>query len=120
MALQEHSKMTLHEAKEILKEYINWQRYSYSISAPNSCSKFCEAIDRVLQGTEIAQNIRNAAINWPHFLADVECGIIKAYCEYWTQDFYNYYYGLHNTETKEEQFNQSLVFMLLVAEELES
>jgi hypothetical protein len=63
----------------------------------------------------IAQNIREAAINWPQYLGDVESEIVNAFfapSEHSCQDFD----GTNFIET----YNTFRTFLLLVAEELES
>lgn len=64
----------------------------------------------------IAETIRDAAINWPQFLGDVECGILDAFGpnKFCGEGSYRDYLWC----TKEDQF-QARTFMLLVAEALE-
>jgi hypothetical protein len=70
----------------------------------------------------IAQNIRNAAINWPKFLGDVECGILHAFFGDWagscseSSSIRACLSGTYGTEEK----MKARTFMLLVAEALES
>jgi hypothetical protein len=61
----------------------------------------------------IAETIREAAINWPQFLGDVECDVLGVFGrgdEYWVF-FLNHW-------NQDHQF-QARTFMLLVAEALE-
>jgi hypothetical protein len=55
----------------------------------------------------IAQAIRDAAVNWPHFLGDVENGILDAF--FASRDYWK---GATDVQKR--------TFMLLVAEALES
>jgi hypothetical protein len=58
----------------------------------------------------IAETIREAAINWPVFLGDVECGILDAFAgDNWS----------HKPWFEEETQIQNRTFMLIVAEALE-
>lgn len=69
----------------------------------------------------IAQSIRNAAINWPQFLGDVECEIINSFCGDWTRtgflnsDIRAYLSGFYGTDG----IVRARTFMLFVAEALE-
>ena len=68
--------------------------------------------EALCQTPAISQSIRDAAINWPQYLGDVECGVIDAFCypyqtPYWQSDLRRY------------ETSQARTFMLLVAEALE-
>jgi hypothetical protein len=113
--------MTLNEAKEILGLHNEWRRdHANLVPMPTTNSKELGlAIDRVLQGNEIAQNIRHAAINWPQFLGDVECDLIASFFEAdQNNEYAKYIFGLYGRH--ELNSTDSKVFMLLVAEALES
>jgi hypothetical protein len=70
----------------------------------------------------MAQAIRNAAVNWPKYLGDVECAILHSFCGEWAYSGsgYNtmraYLSGMYGDEGK----IKARTFMLLVAEALES
>ena len=68
------------------------------------------------QSPTISQSIRDAAVNWPQFLGDVECCIIESFCIDSREAFY-FKDGLRFGTVKEK--NQSRTFMLLVVEALE-
>lgn len=63
----------------------------------------------------IAQSIRDAAINWPQYLGDVECEILYAFCRHSFEHFY-FKDGARFGSLKEKY--QARTFMLLVAESL--
>lgn len=68
----------------------------------------------------IAQSIRNAAINWPQYLGDVECEILDAFSE----KTHLYGCGLvakkaHWRKSIWENQTRHRTFMLFVAEALE-
>lgn len=65
-----------------------------------------------MKRTSIAQNIRDAAINWPvYYLGQVECGILD-YAFNGTGE------GFLHTKLRGDEY-QARTFMLLVAEALE-
>ena len=65
-----------------------------------------------MKRSSIAQGIRDAAINWPQYLGDVECGVLHAFCD-WAEWESQLLYGNYDDQL------QSITFMLLVAEALE-
>jgi hypothetical protein len=68
--------------------------------------------------SSIVQNIRNAAINWPQFLGDVECGILDAFSEIEAGDLH--WSSPCHFSRNGSRHQQARTFMLFVAEALES
>jgi hypothetical protein len=72
--------------------------------------------------SSIAQAIRDAAVNWPQFLGDVESQILHAFCGDWARSAFKngniqeYLAGAYGTEGE----MKARTFMLLVVEALES
>lgn len=64
--------------------------------------------------SSIAQSIRNAAINWPQYLGDVECSVVSAFC-YWSE----WESAIIYKEASDDELIQARTFMLLAAEALE-
>lgn len=98
--------MTKQEARKIATAMNLWRRgESGSLVMPRQ-NEFGIAIDVPTQPSTIADNIRNSAINWPHFAGDVECHILYAFASVF--------------ELSDFQAIQDRTFMLFVAEALES
>lgn len=102
--------MTKNEARDILTRHNKWRRGAYMPMQNQQAIGI--AIDAICEPSSIAQSIRNAAINWPQYLGDVECGVLSAFC-YWDEWEYALHYG-----EKHDKINVR-TFMLLVAEALE-
>lgn len=98
--------MTKQEAHKIATEMNKWRRADTIYSMPFTPAEFGIALDVLTQPSTIAENIRNAAINWPQFLGDVESEIIYAFCK--TMDWPKF------------DSVDGRTFMLFVAEALES
>ena len=95
---------------------------TYNGSATESAAKwrlYELAIDLDTKESEpasIAQSIRNAAINWPQCLGEVECEIISAFCDASSCVWIDW---LRFSLEGEWQLDQARTFMLFVAEVLE-
>lgn len=99
--------MTKQEARKIATAMNAWRRdLDCIMSMPHTATEFGLAIDLLTQPSTIAENIRNAAINWPQFLGGVECHILYAFASV---------FELSDFESIEDR-----TFMLFVAEALES
>ena len=98
--------MRKYEARDILTRHNLWRRGEGGdyIRHPTPM-EVGQAIDIITQPNEMANTIRQAAINWPQFLGDVESNVIDAFCN--TMDW-----PVFDTD-------QGLTFMLFVAEALE-
>lgn len=71
--------MTKQEARKIATAMNNWRR-DLSLGPPMPCAfDFGRALDVLTQPSTIAENIRNAAINWPQFLGPVESHILYSF-----------------------------------------
>ena len=77
-------------------------------------STYTSAAKTLAEPPTIAQTIRDAAINWPVYLGDVECIIADGFDD-WPA---NWAKTAHWGCSKEYEF-QTRVFLLLVAEALE-
>jgi hypothetical protein len=72
--------MTKTEARQIATSMNAWRRdLSCELLMPATPEEFGIAIDVLTQPSTIAENIRNAAINWPEFLGDVESDIVESF-----------------------------------------
>ena len=103
--------MTRAEARKIATAMNRWRRDDTGrLPMPSSRREFGLALDVLSQPCTIAQNIRHAAINWPHFLGNVESQIIYAFMT--TTDEAQYLRGTPSIDWR--------WFLLFIAEELES
>lgn len=110
--------MTNNEARDILMHHNRWRRGAgIDMQHPQAIGI---AIDTICEPPSIAQSIRDAAINWPQYLGDVECGIVES--------FYDRHYGqgacsilaaLGHPSCPQYLQNKYRTFMLFVAEALE-
>lgn len=101
--------MTKSEAKQILKLHNEWRRGgALNMQSPKDIGL---ALSVVCRPNEIAQSIRDAAINWPQYLGDVECEIIHSF----TKNDWRFWLYAPSSEFE----NQCRTYMLLVAEALE-
>jgi hypothetical protein len=126
--------MTNTEARQILIDLNAWRRGGnkhYEINSKNIGLAIDAAIaalgapddlslvymrgyfDGKRSKSSIAQAIRDAAVNWPQYLGDVECGILDAFSD-WCQWQDSMLYG------NAAQKTQVRTFMLFVSEALES
>lgn len=132
--------MTKNEARDILMKHNMWRRgagidmqhpqaIGIAIDAAIIALGDSESLDLTVayqsgyfdgkrSKSSIAQSIRDAAINWPQFLGDVECAIMAAFA--YESEGIDWIFGLHmqGTPWAEEESNHYLTFMLLVAEAL--
>lgn len=128
--------MTKNEARDILTHYNLWRRgktdnmpdikgLGLAIDAAIVSLSDSESLDLTIAyqsgffdgkrcKSSIAQSIRNAAINWPQYVGDVERQILDAFC---FMDGFRFRDDLMHGNTKEKY--QARTFMLLVAEALE-
>jgi len=67
----------------------------------------------------IAQEIRNAAINWPQFIGDVECDVAQAFDDVPYNRIHTYLTSAPDDGCWKGYEYQARIFMLLVAEALE-
>lgn len=126
--------MTKNEARDILMHHNLWRRgeadnmqdvkqLGIAIDAAIVALGDSESLDLTIAyqsgyfdgkrcKSSIAQSIRDAAINWPQFLGDVECGVLDAFCE-WSE------WEDASVLGNKTQKDQCRTFMLLVAEALE-
>lgn len=109
--------MTKNEARKIIRFAHGGNIDTDACLAPVSI--YSQAAMTLAEPPTIAQSIRDAAINWPQFLGDVECSIMAAFA--YESDGVDCIFGLRmqGTPWAEEDSNQSRTFMLLVAEALE-
>jgi hypothetical protein len=81
------------------------------------------AIDRMIEPNQYAQEMRDAALNWPSFVSDVSCSILYAFCSQaitfeMSFEYCKFQRGL-NEDNNSENNIKSRMFLLLVAEALE-
>lgn len=99
--------MTRTKARAIATSMNAWRRdHTGRLLMPFS-SEFGLAIDVLTQPCTIAENIRNAAINWPVFLGDVESQIVYTF------------WACNENAAGTSEFEWRW-FLLFIAEELES
>jgi len=98
--------MTKHEARAIATAMNAWRRDDTGKLCQPDAREFGLAIDVLTQPCTIAENIRNAAIDWPQFLGDVESQIIYSF--------------LNDDEIAGWPEIEWRWFLLFIAEELES
>jgi hypothetical protein len=99
--------MTKTEARKIATAMNAWRRDGIgNVPMPCTPEEFGLAIDVLIQPNTIAENIRNAAINWPEFLGCVECHVLMAFAQ--------------PMESPYSRDFTHRVYMLFVAEALES
>jgi hypothetical protein len=109
--------MTRNEAKEIMQRHNAWRRGKRSEA--NNPVLIGIAIDRLTQPNQIAQSIRNSAINWPLFICDEYFKIIDAFAGYGFYDVPEYWEDyLRGYKGQNAQF-KARTFLLIVAEALE-
>jgi len=135
--------MTKNEARDILMHHNLWRRgeadnmpdvkqLGMAIDAAIVALSDPESLDLTIAyqagffdgkrcKSSIAQSIRDAAINWPQYLGDVECNILHSFCGEWARSGFknsniqSYLSGFYGEEGKVK----ARTFMLLVAEALE-
>jgi hypothetical protein len=74
--------MTKTEARTIATAMNAWRRgETGDLCMPATPEQFGIAIDILTGPSTIADNIRNAAINWPEFLGNVECHVLMAFAQ---------------------------------------
>jgi hypothetical protein len=113
--------MTRNEAKEILRKHNAWRRgKDVEMYDPKVLGL---AIDRMIEPNQYAQEMRDAALNWPSFVSDVSCSILYAFCSQaitfeMSFEYCKFQRGL-NEDNNSENNIKSRMFLLLVAEALE-
>lgn len=110
--------MNKHEARAILTHHNLWRRGEADHMV--STAQLGISIDVVCQNSAITQSIRDAAINWPQYLGDVECGIIESFCDsHYGKAACSLIAALDYPFINEMTAIRYRTFMLLVAEALE-
>lgn len=113
-----HDNTQKNRSKKILRSHNKWRRGDSDLQM-ESPEILGQAIDALTAPNEMAQEIRDAAMHWPSFIGDVECGIIDNFATYqqiYGHDWRNDLAGWNGEIGK----TQALTFLLFVAEALES
>ena len=106
--------MTKTEARNLLKIHNDWRRGNGTMSQPPEL--IGKAIDELCEPPSISQALRDAALNWPVFLSDEECGVLDAFAGFDRAHFVN---AMRHPRCSATLIDKSRIFMLFVAEALE-